>query len=129
MNKPNTEIYRWGIVVIQPLYPNDVKTVEILFHDVLQYKEYHKKESFSSFYDVNSSDEFRLAVQTIEESLSFDETFNLKRNISSLVDNQLEQLNIPITGSTRAIMAYYIQQLLENLHNRFYNYYNFKDFY
>lgn len=129
MNKPNTEIYLWGIVVIQPLYPNDVKTGEILFHDVLQYKEYHKKESFSSFYDVNSSDEFRLAVQTIEESLSFDETFNLKRNISSLVDNQLEQLNIPITGSTRAIMAYYIQQLLENLHNRFYNYYNFKDFY
>ena len=129
MNKPNTEIKRWGIIVVQSLNPNDVKTGEILYHDVLQYKEYHKKESFSSFYDVNSSDEFRLAVQTIEESLSFDETFNLKRNISSLVDNLLEQLNIPITDSTKSIMAYYIQQLLENLHNRFYNYYNFKDFY
>ena len=259
MNKPDTEIKRWGIVVIQSLNPNDYKTGEILYHDVLQYKEYHKGESFTSFYDVNSSDEFRLAVQTIEDSLSegdiltlqiethgcddgiwlnngdilkwkefydiirplniktghllfvvmamcksiamisainpekrapyraficttrvvtsneiyrgflafyekyfnmldimqalnalqnevkddngyspfqalsaesvFDETFNPNRNISSLVDNQLKQLNIPITDSTRSIMAYHIQQLLENLHNRFYNYYNFKDFY
>ena len=259
MNKPNTEIKRWGIVVIQSLYPNDVKTGENLYHDVLQYKEYHKRESFSSFYDVNSSKEFRLAVQGIEKSILegdiltlqiethgcdegiglnngeilkwkdfyniirplniktghllfvvmamcksiamisainpekrapyraficttrkvtsdeiyrgflafydkyfnlldisqaltalqnevkddngyspfqtlsaesvFDETFNPNRNISSLVDNQLEQLNIPITDSTRSIMAYYIQQLLENLHNRFYNYYNFKDLY
>ncbi|MEE3383842.1 MAG: hypothetical protein VZR36_01995 [Prevotella sp.] len=259
MNKPNTEIKRWGIVVIQSLYPNDVKTGEILYHDVLQYKEYHKRESFSSFYDVNSSKEFRLAVQGIEESILegdiltlqiethgsdegigfnngeilkwkdfyniirplniktghllfvvmamcksiamisainpeerapyraficttrnvtsdeicrgflafydkyfnlldisqalaglqnevkddngyspfqalsaesvFDETFNPNRNISSLVDNQLKQLNIPITDSTKSIMSYYIQQLLENLHNRFCNYYNFKDLY
>lgn len=69
MNKPNTEIKRWGIVVIQSLYPNDVKTGENLYHDVLQYKEYHKRESFSSFYDVNSSKEFRLAVQGIEKSI------------------------------------------------------------
>ena len=59
MNKPNTEIKRWGIVVVQSLNPKDVKTGEILYHDVLQYKEYHKRESFSSFYDVNSSDDFR----------------------------------------------------------------------
>ena len=70
MNKPNTEIKRWGIVVIQSLNPNDYKTGEILYHDVLQYKKYHKRESFSSFYDVNSSDEFRLAVLDIENSLS-----------------------------------------------------------
>lgn len=259
MNKPNTEIKRWGIVVIQSLNPNDYKTGEILYHDVLKYKEYHKSESFSSFYDVNSSDDFRLAVLDIKKSMSvgdiltlqlethgcdegigfnngeilkwkdfydiirplnikaghllfvvmamcksiamissinpekrapyralicttrkvtsdeiyrgflafydkyfnlldishaltalqnevkddngyspfqvlsaesvFDETFNPNRNISSLVDNQLEQLNIPITDSTRSIMAYHIQQLLKNLHNRFYNYYNFKDLY
>ena len=41
MNKPNTEIKRWGIIVVQSLTPNDVKTGEILYHDVLQYKEYH----------------------------------------------------------------------------------------
>lgn len=55
MNKSNTEVKRWGIVVVQSLTSNDVKTGEILYHDVLQYKEYHKRESFSSFYDVNSS--------------------------------------------------------------------------
>ena len=66
MNKPNTEIKRWGIVVIQSLNPNDYKTGEILYHDVLKYKEYHKSESFSSFYDVNSSDDFRLAVLDIK---------------------------------------------------------------
>lgn len=49
MNKPDTEIKRCGIVVIQSLYPNDVKTGEILYHDVLQYKEYHKRESFHPF--------------------------------------------------------------------------------
>ena len=70
MNKPNTEIKRWGIIVVQSLNPNDVKTGEILYHDVLQYKEYYKRESFSSFYDVNSSDDFHLAVQDIEKSLS-----------------------------------------------------------
>ncbi|KXB78299.1 hypothetical protein HMPREF1860_01000 [Prevotella amnii] len=70
MNKPNTEIRRWGIVVIQSLNPNDYKTGEILYHDILKYKEYHKSESFSAFYDVNSSDDFRLAVQDIENSLS-----------------------------------------------------------
>lgn len=69
MNKPDTKIKRWGIVVIQSLYPNDYKTGEMLYHDILKYKKYHKSESFSSFYDVNSSDEFRLAMQTIETSL------------------------------------------------------------
>lgn len=70
MNKPNTEIKRWGIVVVQSLNPNDVKTGENLYHDVLQYKKYHKRESFSSFYNVNSSDDFRSAILYIENSLS-----------------------------------------------------------
>lgn len=43
MNKPDTKIKRWGIVVVQSLPPNDVKTGELLYHDVLQYKEYHKE--------------------------------------------------------------------------------------
>ena len=67
--------------------------------------------------------------QVLSAESVFDETFNPNRNISSLVDNQLEQLNIPITDSTRSMMAYNIKLLLKNLHNRFYNYYNFKDLY
>lgn len=256
MNKPNTEIKRWGIVVVQSLNPNDVKTGENLYHDVLQYKKYHKRESFSSFYNVNSSDDFRLAILDIEKSLSegdiltlqletygcaegigfnngeilkwmdfydiirplniktghllfvvmamcksiamlsaiapekrapfvcttivvssdeiyrgflafydnyfnlldivqalnalqeevrddngftpfqvlsaeniFSETFNSNRNISGLVDNQLERLNMQKNETTKSIMSDYLRMLLNDLHDRFYNYYNFKDLY
>ena len=259
MNDSNTVIKRWGIVVIQSLYPNDVKTGENLYKDLLQYKSYSKNECFSSFYNVHSVQEFRSAITEIENSLIegdiltlqiethgcdegiglnngdllkwkdfydiirplniktghllfvvmamcksiamisaidpekrapyraficttrevsydeiykgflafyekyfnmldivqaltalqeevkdekgyspfqalsaenvFDETFNPNRNISGLVDNQLEQLNIPITDSTRSSMTYFIRQLLEDLHNKFYSYYNFKDLY
>ena len=259
MNKPDTKIKRWGIVVIQSLYPNDYKTGEMLYHDILKNKTYHKSESYSSINDVNSSDEFRLAMQTIETSLSegdiitiqiethgcdegiglnngeilkwkdfydiirplniktghllfvvmsmcksismisaidpekrapyraficttrvvtadeiyrgflafydkyfnllditqalsalqeevrddngfspflvlsaeniFSETFNSNRNISSLADNQLERLNMPRTENTKSIMSDYLRMLLKDLHDRFYNYYNFKDLY
>ena len=259
MNKPNTEIKRWGIVVIQSLNPNDYKTGEILYHNVLKYKEYHKSESFTSFYDVNSSDDFRLAVLDIKKSMSvgdiltlqlethgcdegigfnngeilkwkdfydiirplniktghllfivmamcksiamissinpekrapyrsficttrkvtsdeiyrgflafydkyfnlldivqalnalqeevrddngfspfqvlsaeniFSETFNSNRNISGLVDNQLERLNMQKNETTKSIMSDYLRMLLNDLHDRFYNYYNFKDLY
>lgn len=78
MNKPNTEIKRWGIVVLQSLNPNDYKTGEILYHDVLKYKEYHKSESFSSFYDVNSSDDFRLAVLDIKKTMSVGDILTLQ---------------------------------------------------
>lgn len=37
MNRPNTEIKRWGIVVIQWLNPDDFKTGEHLYKDILQY--------------------------------------------------------------------------------------------
>lgn len=256
MNKPNTEIKRWGIVVAQSLNPNDVKTGENLYHDVLQYKEYHKRESFSSFYNVNSSDDFRLAILDIENSLSegdiltlqlethgcdegiglnngeilkwkdfydiirplniktchllfvvmamcksismisaiapekrapfvcttrvvssdeiyrgflafydnyfnlldivqalnalqeevrddngfspfqvlsaeniFSEIFNSNRIISGLVDNQLERLNMQKNETTNSIMSDYLLMLLDDLYDRFYNYYNFKDLY
>jgi hypothetical protein len=33
MNRPNTEIKRWGIVVIQWLNPDDLKTGEHLKND------------------------------------------------------------------------------------------------
>ena len=259
MNKPNTEIKRWGIIVVQSLTPNDVKTGEILYHDVLQYKEYHKRESFSSFYDVNSSEEFRLAVQGIEKSISegdiltlqiethgcdegigfnngeilkwkdfyniirplniktghllfvvmamcksiamisainpekrapyraficttrkvtsdeiyrgflafydnyfnlldisqaltalqnevkdgngyspfqalsaenvFDETFKPNEKFSDLVDSQLERMNMPNTEAARSIMSNSLRRLLKELHDKFYDYYNFKDLY
>ena len=259
MNKPNAEIKRWGIIVIQSLYPIDVKTGEKIYNDILRYKEFSQKESFSSFYDVNSLDDFRMAVQDIEKALFegdiltlqiethgcdngvgfnngdilkwkdfydiirplniktghlllvamamcksiamisainpekrapyraiicttrevssdeiyrgflafydkyfnlldiyqalnalqsevrdnngyspfqalsaenvFDETFNPNRNISDLADNLLGSLNIPKTGMTKTMMLESIQSLLRDLHDKFYDYYNFRDLY
>lgn len=49
MNKPDTEIKRWGIVMIQSLKASDRKTGEELYHDILQYKRYYQSEAFSLF--------------------------------------------------------------------------------
>lgn len=259
MNSSNTEIQRWGIVVIQSLNPDDIKTGENLYNDILRYKSYSKKESFSSFYDVHSIQEFRSAIKDIENSLVdgdiltlqiethgcdegiglsngeiiewkefynmirpiniktghllfvimamcksiamisslnpeehapyraficttrnvypdeisigfnafyekyfnllnmaealkalqeetkdadgnspfqalsaesvYDDTFNPNRNFSDLVDNQLERLNIPKTETTKSIMSDSFRKLLKELHDKFYDYYNFKDIY
>ena len=69
MNKPVTEIKRWGIVVIQSLNPDDTKTGENLYHDILHYKSYSNKASFSSFHDVHTIQEFRSAIRDVENSL------------------------------------------------------------
>lgn len=259
MNRKSSVIKRWGIVVIQSLNPNDVKTGEMLYNDILQYKECQKSGSFSSFYNVNSSEAFRLAVKDVEKSLLegdiltmqfethgcdegiglsngdilkwkdfydiirplniktghllfvvmamcksiamissidiekrapyraficttrvvspdeiyggflafyekyfnmldieqalialqeevkdenghspfqalsaenvFDETLNPNRNISDLVDNQIERLNMPKTETIKTMMFDNIRLLLKELHDRFYGYYNFRDLY
>jgi len=259
MNSPNTEIKRWGIIVIQSLMPKDEKTGENLYNDLIRYKELSQKESFSSFYDVHSIQEFLLAIKNVEASLIegdiltlqiethgctegielsngevlkwkdfydiirplniktghllfvvmamcksiamlsainpekrapyrafvcttrdvypdevyrgfmafyenyfnllditqalkaiqkevkdenghspfqvltaesvYDDTFNPNRKFSELVENQLNQLNIPITEHTVSIMSDWLQKSLKELHDRFYDYYNFKDQY
>lgn len=67
--------------------------------------------------------------QVLSAENIFCETFNSNRNISGLVDNQLERLNMPRTETTKSIMSDYLRILLKDLHDRFYNYYNFKDLY
>lgn len=260
MNRPNTEIKRWGIVVIQWLNPDDFKTGEHLYKDILQYKNLSKKESFTSYYNVHSVHDFRSAIRDIENSLIegdiltlqiethgcdeglglsrgellkwkdfydtirplnvktghllfivmamcksiamissikpeerapyrafvcttrpvsadeiyrgfmafyenyfnlldivqalkaiqeevkningfspfqaltaesvFDETFDPNRtNFSEVVEDQLTRLNIPITETTKSIMKKYLRKLLSELHDKFYDYYNFKDMY
>ena len=260
MNRPNTEIKRWGIVVIQWLNPDDFKTGEHLYKDILQYKNLSKKESFSSYYDVHSIQEFRSVIRTIENSLMegdiltlqiethgcdegmglssgeilkwkdfydtirplniktghllflvmamcksiamissinpelrapyraiicttrpvsadeiyrgfiafyenyynlldiieaikaiqeevkdsngfspfqaltaesvFTETFDPNRtNFTEVVKAQLTQLNIPVTETTKSIMEKHLRKLLSDIHDNFYDYYNFKDLY
>ena len=260
MNTASTEIKRWGIVVIQSLNPEDTKTGESLYRDILRYKCYSKKESFSSFYDVHSIQDFRSAIRGIENSLIegdilslqiethgcdegiglscgellkwrdfydiirplnvktghllfiimamcksiamissinpeerapyraficttrlvnadeiyrgfmafyenyfnlldiaqalkalqeevkdkngfspfqaltaesvFDETFDPNRtNFTEVVKAQLTRLNIPISAATESAMSNKLQKLLAELHDKFYDYYNFKDLY
>lgn len=67
--------------------------------------------------------------QVLSAESVFDETFNPNRNISGLVDNQLERLNMQKNETTKSIMSDNLRMLLNDLHDRFYNYYNFKDLY
>lgn len=257
MNNPSTVIKRWGVVVIQSLKSEDRKTGENLFKEILQYKEYYQKESFSSFYDVHSKQDFCFAIKTVEKTLVegdiitlhleshgceagiglsndeivdwktfydlirpinvktghllfvvmamcksidmissinpyarapyraficttrnvypqeiyngfvafyekyfnlldiekaikalqnevidengyspfqimtaeyiFDKTFETNRDLSEVAEMQLGQLNIPITESTKKLMTNSIRQLLREIHDKFYDYFNFKD--
>lgn len=259
MNTPKTEIKRWGIVVIQSLYPVERKTGKELFMDILRYKELCKEESFSFFYNVNSRNEFEEIIEFIHHSLKvgdiltlhiethgcdegialndgsvvswkdfydmirpinidvghllfvvmamcksiamissidiekrapyraficttrkvtsdeiyrgfeafytcyfnllniqesmnmlqkeikdsngyspfqilsaesvFDEVLDSNRNIESLVTSQLRGQNIPITDSAKKDMSNTIRRILQEIHGRCYNYYNFKDIY
>ena len=69
MNKPDTEIKRWGIVMIQSLKTSDKKTGEELYHDILQYKRYYQSEAFSLFYSVASLEDLKLAIQNVLENI------------------------------------------------------------
>ena len=51
MNKPDTEIKRWGIVVIQSLNPNDYKTGEILYIPKTKIEEYDTDEPANNRYN------------------------------------------------------------------------------
>lgn len=59
MNNPYKEIKRWGIVVIQSLYPNDTKTGESLYNDILRYKNIVKRDPFLPFMMFN---QFKISV-------------------------------------------------------------------
>lgn len=78
MNDANTDIKRWGIVVIQSLGSLDMKTGELLYNDILRYKRYSQKESFASFYDVHSVEEFENALRCTLESLKTGDILTLQ---------------------------------------------------
>lgn len=59
----------------------------------------------------------------------FDETFKENLNRDELVVKQLRLLGIPVTCSTKEKMHEVIHNLLKDIHDSYYNYYNFKDLY
>lgn len=69
MNKPNTEIKRWGVIVIQSLCSHDIKTGKNLYDDILRYKKYSNSGAFSSFHNVQCVEEFYSIIRKIERSL------------------------------------------------------------
>lgn len=70
MNNPDSEIKRWGIIVLQSLSKDNIQTGEILYNDILRYKEYWQKECFTNFYNVDSVQDFYNRIKIIENSLN-----------------------------------------------------------
>ena len=68
--------------------------------------------------------------QALTAESVFNETFDPNRtNISEVVEAQLTRLNIPVTETTKSIMEKHLRKLLSDIHDNFYDYYNFKDLY
>ncbi len=71
MNNANTEIKRWGIVVIQSLPITNKQTGRILYDEILRYKEVSQKDScFCKFYDVQDKSGFYEVINEINNDLS-----------------------------------------------------------
>jgi hypothetical protein len=77
MNKPETEIVRKGIIVIQSLGDYDRKTGKELYHDILQYKQYSHEDSFVKFNSVSTKDEFLSMLNTIYSNMQEGDIFTL----------------------------------------------------
>lgn len=70
MNNPDSDIKQWGIIVFQSLSYDDIKTGEILYNDILRYKNHYNKECFTNFYNVNSVKEFYAKIKIVENTLN-----------------------------------------------------------
>lgn len=70
MNKPNTEIERFKIIVIQSLKENDLKTGEVLFDNTLKWKSIIRNDVPTEYYEVSSKEEFFRQIDSINKALS-----------------------------------------------------------
>lgn len=77
MNKPETEIKRTGIVVIQSLKETERLTGTELEQDILRYKSYVHKDSFTGFYNAENKEEFISILKSIEDEMKDGEIFTL----------------------------------------------------
>ncbi len=77
MNRPDTEVKRHGIIVIQSLGDDDKKTGTILYEDILRYKNYINADVFCEFYDANTKEELALVLVSICDSLLEGDTITL----------------------------------------------------
>lgn len=69
MNTPDTEIKRWGIVVIQSIPKNERQTGTQLYEDLLRYKPIMDGNVFCEFIDVVGKNDFESAFSYILSKL------------------------------------------------------------
>lgn len=67
--RPDTEIKRHKIIVIQSLQSPFKETGKDLYNNILRYKEYLNNECFSEFYSVENKQEFINKIKSVEDSL------------------------------------------------------------
>lgn len=77
MSKPDIEITRYGIIVIQSLREEDKKTGEELEREVLRYKEYLHENSFIDFFNIENFSDFKRTLYHIEETTNLGTIFTL----------------------------------------------------
>ena len=71
------QIARHRIIVIQSLCTPYKETGYELFHDILQYKNFYRNDSFAEFYSVNSRNDFLQKINEILNSVNKGETITL----------------------------------------------------
>lgn len=77
MSKPDIEITRFGIIVIQSLREEDKKTGEELERDVLRYKEHLHENSFVRLFNVENLSDFERILNQIIDTTTPGEIFTL----------------------------------------------------
>lgn len=77
MNKPNTEIVKKKIIVIESLREIDKKTGSELYADLLRYKELKNNDVVVDFYTVSSLSEFSVLLKDINSKMKAGEVFTL----------------------------------------------------
>lgn len=77
MNKPDTNIAKKGIIVIESLPYGQQKTGEELYNDQLRYKKYLNDDVFVNYYAVSSAPEFMAVLKRISGEMKAGEVFSL----------------------------------------------------
>ena len=75
---PDAEINKFNIIVIQSLRPNDLKSGEHLYEDVVKWKGILNANVPSEFYNVDSKDVFIDALSKIRSELAVGDILTLQ---------------------------------------------------
>lgn len=77
MNKPDTEVIKNGIIVIESLKPNERKTGKELYEDRIKWKAILRDDMFVEYYDVYSRMDFIETLHIINNKMKEGEVFTL----------------------------------------------------